>query len=1136
MLRATPLLLLLACHGSDTTPPDETVLSVVSLYPADGASEIPLDASVRVTLDGVLDPALLTPENFGLNPPVDGVFRWDEPSLTATFDPVADLDPQATYVVRLTTGLGIEANLTTTFSTKAPAAPVLPDSTTTFDADMVTVSAEGDDLRTYTLTTTHPLRDNVPADKRRVFSETTDAPRLRSGAVLFDALFQQAIDDLRLASVSEINDGGFRNGAPTPCDCYETGESWTYVWTRDTSYATWLGLGWVDPVRAMNSLLFKLSPPKGGGPEQIVQDTGSGGSWPVSTDRVVWAMAARELERMLPEPERTTFRARALAAIQTTLEHDRARIWDASDGLYRGEQSFLDWREQTYPSWTATNVAPIAMSKALSTNAAHHALLATAAAWGAEAGLPQAAQWHAWADDLAHAMRVGFWPQGGDSLSTFVLSDFDPSPATQRDMLGDALAVLEDIVPAEAAAGIVASYPHTLYGPPVIWPQQPNTAIYHNRSIWPFVTAFSAMSAKKVGNEAVFNHEVHSLVRGAALNLSNMENMEFLTGRNWVDAGVESGPVVNSRRQLWSVGGYLGMVIRGVLGLEPQDDGLRVAPFITPDLHAEWFDGSDRVTLYDLSFRGRKLDVVVELPAPGAAGGSAYTVAEVLIDGAPLVGELLTADRILHGSELRVRLTDPGVASASTVTVVEDAGDYRRFWPPSSPSQPVLTRNGNALSINWTNPGDPGVLWEVWRDGVRIADSLPNPTWTDGGDLDGSSPCYAIAAVHSSTGLVSQHSPASCWWGRSSARVRDLDAWWMVSDTGTWSTLHGRTHLGDWGLPGDVATVPSFRPDWTGRHRVQVVYGNGAGPINTGVTCATKWLTVEDVATGQVVAEGMVALPQLGTWDAWAESTPVEADLDANRVYSLRLEDDWNMTHLAHFTDYTGGLGGGAGTYAMANLHAFRLLPLVGAARVATTPTVLLDGTDDLLAFDAGSRILPPTLGAPIETWDALAVSTDGNDLVAAQVSLAFETDFAPWMLYLQVDPAGAAAPADGMPYAIGAVSQAAKIPFTPDFVVATRAVAGTGPNAGPWSGLYRRDGASWTLVRRFEAGQDMFVAADRHTISFRLDLALIGNPSQLRAASHVLWGQPAEEWKDLWPAGHTPWAAGGGVSEIIDL
>ena len=56
-------------------------------------------------------------------------------------------------------------------------------------------------------------------------------------------------------------------------------------------------------------------------------------------------------------------------------------MFDADDGLYRGEQSFLDWREQTYPGWTKDNVSTIAMSKALSVNAANYFLLKTVAGY-----------------------------------------------------------------------------------------------------------------------------------------------------------------------------------------------------------------------------------------------------------------------------------------------------------------------------------------------------------------------------------------------------------------------------------------------------------------------------------------------------------------------------------------------------------------------------------------------------------------------------------------------------------------------------------------------------------------------------------------------------------------------------------
>ena len=49
-----------------------------------------------------------------------------------------------------------------------------------------------------------------------------------------------------------------------------------------------------------------------------------------------------------------------------------------------GEQSFLDWREQTYPRWAAFDPARIADSRAASTNLLHLHALEVAAALAAE--------------------------------------------------------------------------------------------------------------------------------------------------------------------------------------------------------------------------------------------------------------------------------------------------------------------------------------------------------------------------------------------------------------------------------------------------------------------------------------------------------------------------------------------------------------------------------------------------------------------------------------------------------------------------------------------------------------------------------------------------------------------------------
>ena len=87
----------------------------------------------------------------------------------------------------------------------------------------------------------------------------------------------------------------------------------------------------LDPERTRNSLQFKLSAPKAGGPLQIVQDTGTGGSWPVSSDRASWALGAREVLAYLDGSARTAFRDQALEAMAETIRIDRNQITSLAD-------------------------------------------------------------------------------------------------------------------------------------------------------------------------------------------------------------------------------------------------------------------------------------------------------------------------------------------------------------------------------------------------------------------------------------------------------------------------------------------------------------------------------------------------------------------------------------------------------------------------------------------------------------------------------------------------------------------------------------------------------------------------------------------------------------------------------------
>ena len=269
-------------------------------------------------------------------------------------------------------------------------------------------------LRTYELSSNAELRDNQPPDKHITFSEKQDHPRIRTGNLFFDGLYALAISEALQNSVSQIKDGAYGHGEPIQLEAFQTGEFWTHVWTRDLSYSTHLALAGFDPQRAVHSLLFKSSSLRpsvvGGFTHQIVQDTGSGGSYPVSSDRIVWILGASETLQYLPGPEQRGFLQEVYPILHDTLDQDRRVLFDSEDGLYRGEQSFLDWREQTYPGWTKDNVVAIAMSKALSVNAANYFALLTASEYAGRLRLrDDQARYATWAKELKNAINRHFF-------------------------------------------------------------------------------------------------------------------------------------------------------------------------------------------------------------------------------------------------------------------------------------------------------------------------------------------------------------------------------------------------------------------------------------------------------------------------------------------------------------------------------------------------------------------------------------------------------------------------------------------------------------------------------------------------------------------------------------------------------
>ncbi|WP_411138623.1 MGH1-like glycoside hydrolase domain-containing protein [Streptomyces sp. C10] len=753
-------------------------------------------------------------------------------------------------------------------------------------------------LRTYKLVSS--------VSGNRTFSESADRPTLRSGSVLLDGLYAMAHDEAKQNRADRISDAKYNDGKPIHCPggCYITGKSWSYVWTRDVSYSADLGLTPADPERMRNTLAFKLSDRRdGSGDTQAIQDTGTGGSYPSSTDRVVWALGASEILDWLPDGERQDFAAKAYDAIRNTVEHDRKVVYDPQDGLYKGEHSFLDWREQSYPDWTKDDVATIATSRSLSTNVVHWAAVDAAARLAAGTGDATAAgKYRGWADRLASAIRTKFWLPGQGQFSQMLTTGLDASPARRYDALGTSLAVLTGIATPYQARQAVANYPQTPYGPSVLWPQQQDVPAYHNNAIWPFVTAYLMRAAAKTGNDRMAALQARSLVRGAVLFGTNKENLNLLDGGTKTE--------INSDRQLWSVSGMLSMVQQSLFGIDARPDGLHIKPFLPAQLRDTYLRGSDRAQLQHLNYRDHKLDIALDLPKSTAKGG-AFEVRSLQLNGKRLPADTPITENMLGKgtAKLIVELGAPRSGSASPAPEPVDVSSKEALYGPTTPAvQGIEATNGRMhLSVGISDETPSRVTMDVLRDGHVIAENQPvtsgHLTWTDrtSADLGKVSHCYSVRLRYTSSDNTSQHAKPRCYWGPHDNRITEVTGEdFDVTGGHRTSGEHG-VYYADWGTAPDDKITARITPKASGEYLLQAEAAAG-GPLNTGVTSGMKMLRVYDDSTGRLVTQQVIAMPHTGSWTAVRGSTYGKAHLDKGHTYRIALVQDPLAVNMSYFS------------------------------------------------------------------------------------------------------------------------------------------------------------------------------------------------------------------------------------------
>ena len=647
-------------------------------------------------------------------------------------------------------------------------------------------------------------------DGRALWARTVDItgfPQLSSSQRLQDALYRMSLEELRQL----VRDDG----------ALSAGAKWPGVWTRDISLSAILSLAIVLPDATKRSLLAKVD-----SAGRIIQDTGTGGSWPVSTDRMVWALAAWELYAVTGD---RAWLRQAYDIVRRSAEADLHAAYDRSTGLFNGESSFMDWREQSYPRWMQP--ADIYRSQNLGTNVIHYAAHRVLADMARALGAP-ASRWDSVAAGVRRALSAHMWQPDRGWFAQYRYGRVNLSLSPRSDALGESLASIYGAASGEQRRALMRSAPAVPYGTPTFWPYIAGERLYHNATIWPFVTAYSTWAAAEGGNTAAVQHGLDANTRAAALFLTNKENMVASTGHY-------EGTALNSDRQLWSVAGTLAGTLRVLLGIRLLPDRMSFRPMVPPSY------GGIR-TLRALRYRNATLNITVRGHGDGVSG--------VKLDGRNLARAEVPST--LTGSHV-VEITMNGNWPDSEMNVVEN-----RFAPATPRAE--LIRG----VMTWSAVPD-AVEYVVYRNGrpMQRTTRLTAPTRpTD--DLSE----FQVLAVNA----VGDESFLS-----EPLRVFAVSS--AISAKPTGGELE-REHSGFTGdgylrLTREQNTSVSIpvRVRRAGTYAIDVRYANGNGPVNTEDKVAVRTLMVNRDTVGVFV------MPQRGVdrWTDWGWSNVLTARLPA---------------------------------------------------------------------------------------------------------------------------------------------------------------------------------------------------------------------------------------------------------------
>ena len=666
----------------------------------------------------------------------------------------------------------------------------------------------------------------MPVSKTwRLRNDISAYPRLVTPNCLHAAIYNMGLDEM-------VN-------AVEPDTTLRTGKEWAGVWTRDVSYSILLSMAYMQPEASRISLMKKVD-----AFGRVIQDTGSGGAWPVSTDREIWCVAAYEVYKVTGDRRWLNF---IYPVARRSLETDAKVVYDGRTGLVRGETSFIDWREQSHPRWM--QCADIYNTETLSTSAVHAQAWRVLAAMATELGDRKVAEE---AKGRAAAMNSRLWMQDKGYYAMYLYGRDNLLLNPRAETLGESLAIMWGIADAERSRSITRHNPTTPFGAAIFYPQIADMPSYHNNALWPWVAAWWAMANAKAGNEEGVVQAIGSVFRPAALFCTNKENFTLDNG----DIATE----LNSSNMLWCLSGNIALTHKILFGIDFRSDGLAFHPFVPKALAGER-------TLENFKYRGAVLDITVS--------GHGNAIKSFRVNGKeqqPFIAARKAKGRL----KVEIVMADNDIAPLGVNNVAN----------AKAPLTPTAWLEGKTLC--W-NPIEYIGHYVIVRDGKRIATTRSTT-------FDASVPGeYQVIGVDGNgvEGFASEP--------RSTARSMVVE---MPGETTSMQSkeIKYRPEDGVGGFSGhgfvetdksSAALQVAVKVDRTGSYALSFRYANGNGPVNTENSCAVRTLSVDGKRVGTIV------LPHRGkgNWNDWGYSNSLRVDLtEGSHTVTLGyLPEDENM-------------------------------------------------------------------------------------------------------------------------------------------------------------------------------------------------------------------------------------------------